>query len=129
MKKLIPVLVSSILLVGIFGCQEATKTGTENSGNTNATTKPVKEATQKTATTVKNTTNKTKTINNKNLILSKLEEKIPGSKLTVEDQAGVVTVKGTVPTAADLKKIAPLVKQQKGVRSVKVEAKVASAKS
>lgn len=129
MKKLIPLIFSGILLVGIFGCQEATKTGTETPGNTNEATKPAKEATQKTTTAAKDTTAKTKTSNTKNLILSKLEEKIPGSKLTVEDKAGVVTVKGTVPTEADLKKIVPLVKQQKGVKSVKVEAKVASTKS
>ncbi|MBW4643972.1 MAG: BON domain-containing protein [Goleter apudmare HA4340-LM2] len=134
MKNLIPVLVSGILLVGIFGCQEATKTGLETPNTTNEASKPAKEASQKTATAVKDATDKTKKViagvtgKTNSLILSKLEKDIPGSKLTVEDKEGVVTIKGTVPTEADLKKIAPLVRQQKGVKSVKVEAKAVSAK-
>ncbi|AFY34392.1 BON domain-containing protein [Calothrix sp. PCC 7507] len=147
MKKLIPFLVSGILVVGIFGCQDATKTGSETPGTTNEAVKPAKDATQKTETATKGAadTDKTKTTtkaaadttktapasatgNTKSLILSKLEQKIPGSKLEVEDKAGAVTIKGTVPTEADIKKIEPLVKQLKGVKSVKVEAKAASAK-
>jgi hyperosmotically inducible periplasmic protein len=134
MKKLISVLVSGILLVGTFGCQEATKTGTETPGTTNEANKPAKEATQKTATTIKNTTDKAKkgvagaTNNIQTLVGNKLKEKIPGSKLTVENKDGVVTVTGTVPTEANLKKIEPLVKKLQGVKSVKVEAKVASTK-
>jgi hyperosmotically inducible periplasmic protein len=136
MKKLIPLLISSILVVGTFGCQEATKTSSETS-TTNEASQPAKEAAQKTATGAKNATETGKTAvkegaaktTAKSLILSKLSEKIPGSKLVVEDKDGVVTVKGTVPTEADLKKIEPLVKEQKGVKSVKVEAKAASAKA
>ncbi|BAY08542.1 BON domain-containing protein [Calothrix sp. NIES-2098] len=168
MKKLIPLLVSGILVVGAVGCQEATKTSSDTS-TTNTSTQPVKEASQKTATgaktatetaktTAKETGDKTKTAakattetgktavkqaaantktttkaaaesTSKNLILSKLSEKIPGSKLVVEDKDGVVTVKGTVPTEADVKKIESIVKEQKGVKSVKVEAKAASAKA
>ncbi|OUL19873.1 BON domain-containing protein [Nostoc sp. 106C] len=157
MKKLIPLLVTGILVVGTFGCQDATKTSSDTS-TTNESSQPAKEASQKTATGAKTTTetgktavketgDKTKTAvkeaaantktaakgvaesTSKSLILSKLSEKIPGSKLIVEDKDGAVTVKGTVPTEADLKKIAPLVKEQKGVKSVKVEAKAASAKA
>ncbi len=134
MKKLIPFLVSGILVVGIFGCQDATKTGSETSGTNNEAVKPAKDATQKTETATKGTPDKIKTAaagatgNAKSLILSKLEQTIPGSKLEVENKDGAVVIKGTVPTEADLKKIAPLVKQLKGVKSVKVEAKVASAK-
>ncbi|MDZ8052770.1 MAG: BON domain-containing protein [Aulosira sp. ZfuVER01] len=157
MKKLIPLLVSGILVVGAVGCQDATKTSSDTS-TTNEVSKTAKEASQKTATGAKNATetgktavketgDKTKTAvkeaaantktavkgaaesTSKSLILSKLSEKIPGSKLVVEDKDGVVTVTGTVPTEADLKKIVPLVKEQKGVKSVKVEAKAASAKA
>jgi hyperosmotically inducible protein len=152
MKKLIPILVSGILVVGTFGCQEATKTGSETPGTTNEAVKPAKEAAQTTDTAAKGTTeagkttatggtDKTKgtadttkqapanaTANTKTLIISKLATTIPGNKLEVEDKAGAVTIKGTVPTEADIKKIEPLVKQLKGVKSVKVEAKAASAK-
>ncbi|BAZ01840.1 transport-associated protein [Tolypothrix tenuis PCC 7101] len=174
MKKLIPLLVSSILVIGSFGCQdatknasetpttnEATKTAKEASANTKTTAKeaaantkttaksttetsktPAKEAAANTKTTAKSTTETSKTpakeaaantkttateTATKSLILSKLTEKIPGSKLAVEDKDGVVTVTGTVPTTADIKKIEPLVKEQKGVKSVKVEAKAAKA--
>ncbi|MDZ7960422.1 MAG: BON domain-containing protein [Aulosira sp. DedQUE10] len=148
MKKLIPLLVSSILVVGTFGCQDATKNASETPSTTNEANKTaVKEAAANTKTTAKTTTETGKTAvkqaatntkttaktttetTAKSLILSKLSEKIPGSKLVVEDKDGVVTVKGTVPTAADIKKIEPLVKEQKGVKSVKVEAKAASAKA
>ncbi|MBD2165760.1 BON domain-containing protein [Calothrix membranacea FACHB-236] len=122
MKKLIPLLVSSILVIGSFGCQDASKNASETP-TTNEATKTAKEASTKTKTAAKTTTETAA----KSLILSKLTEKIPGSKLVVEDKDGVVTVKGTVPTEADIKKIEPLVKQQKGVKTVKVEAKAAKA--
>ena len=131
MKKLIPLLVSSILVVGAVACQDTTKTSSDTS-TTNEAGKTAKEASQKTATGAKNATetakNAVKDTTAKSVILSKLSEKIPGSKLVVEDKNGVVTVKGTVPTEADIKKIEPLVKEQKGVKSVKVEAKAESAK-
>jgi len=125
MKKLIPLLISSILVVGTFGCQDATKNASETPSTTNEASQPAKEAAANTKTITKTTTDTTP----KSLILSKLSQTIPGSKLVVEDKDGAVIVKGTVPTEADIKKIEPLVKQQKGVKSVKVEAKAASAKA
>lgn len=133
MKKLIPFVVSGILLIGTIGCQEATKTGSET-GTTNEAGAPAKEASQTTDGTIKNDG----AIKNdsaikggtdtKSLVNSKLTEKIPGSKLAAQDKDGVVTVTGTVPSEADIKKIEPAVKEVKGVKSVKVEAKVGSAK-
>ncbi|MBD2209687.1 BON domain-containing protein [Nostoc linckia FACHB-104] len=153
MKKLIPLLVSSILVIGSFGCQDTTKNASETPSTTNEASKTAKEASANTKTTAKEAAANTKTTAKtttetsktpakeaaantkttatetatKSLILSKLTEKIPGSKLVVEDKDGVVTVTGTVPTTADIKKIEPLVKEQKGVKSVKVEAKAAKA--
>ena len=139
MKKLIPFVVSGILLIGTIGCQEATKTGSET-GTTNEATTPAKEASQKTDGTMKNDgamKNDSAMKNGdamkggtdtKSLVNSKLTEKIPGSKLAAQDKDGVVTVTGTVPSQADIKKIEPAVKEVKGVKSVKVEAKVGSAK-
>ncbi|MBD2338974.1 BON domain-containing protein [Calothrix sp. FACHB-156] len=153
MKKLIPLLVSSILVIGSFGCQDTTKNASETPSTTNEASKTAKEASANTKTTAKEAAANTKTTAKtttetsktpakeaaantkttatetatKSLILSKLTEKIPGSKLVVEDKDGVVTVTGTVPTTDDIKKIEPLVKEQKGVKSVKVEAKAAKA--
>jgi hyperosmotically inducible periplasmic protein len=194
MKKLIPFLVSGILVVGTVGCQESAKTGSDTNGNTSeAPAAPAKEAAAKTESAAKTTgdalkgaadktttaatdaakgaadkttsaaktaTDATKgaldktttaaktatdaakgavgktttavqtaTAGVKSLVLSKLEEKLPGSKLQVEEKEGAVTVKGTVPSEADLKKIEPLVKGLNNVKSVKVEAKVAPAKA
>ncbi|MBD2606113.1 BON domain-containing protein [Scytonema hofmannii FACHB-248] len=137
MKKLIPFLVSGILLVGTIGCQEATKTGSETQ-----TGAPAKEASQTTGDAMKGDAMKGDAMkgdamkgdamkggaDTKSLVNSKLTEKIPGSKLAAEDKDGVVTVTGTVPSEADIKKIEPAVKEVKGVKSVKVEATVGTAK-
>lgn len=127
MKKLIPFVVSGILLIGTIGCQQGTQTGSET-GTTNEAGAPVKEASQTTGDAMKNGDAMKGGSDTKSLVNSKLTEKIPGSKLAVEDKDGVVTVTGTVPSQADIKKIEPAVKEVKGVKSVKVEAKVASTK-
>ncbi|MBD0263451.1 MAG: BON domain-containing protein [Tolypothrix sp. Co-bin9] len=141
MKKLIPFLVSGILLVGSIGCQEATKTGSENEAGA-----PAKEASQTTEGAMKGGDamkagdamkggNAMKAgdamkggTDTKSLVNSKLIEKIPGSNLVAENKDGVVTVTGTVPSQADINKIEPAVKEVSGVKSVKVEAKVGGAK-
>ncbi|BAZ29776.1 transport-associated protein [Cylindrospermum sp. NIES-4074] len=192
MKKLIPFLISGVLVASVFGCQETPKTSSENPSTTSeATTTPAKEASAKTEAaakdaaetaktpvkaasettktaakdateTAKTSTEKatgaaetaakdaTKTAKTstekatgaaekpkkvvtagaavKSLVVSKLQEKLPGSKLAVDTKDGVVTVTGTVPTEADLQKIEPIVKPLKGVKSVKVEAKVSDVK-
>jgi hyperosmotically inducible periplasmic protein len=117
MKKFMPLLVSGVLLVGAFACQDTTNTTTETPKTNTETSQTAKPATQKTTTTAKSP------------IATELEKKIPGSKLEVEDKAGAVTVKGTVPTAADIKKIEPIVKQQKGVKTVKLDVKAAPKKA
>ncbi len=136
MKKVILFLVSGVLAFGAVACQDNANKTAEAPG-TNETAAPAKEASQKTessktgipGTTVKSATeNATGEV--KSIVKSKLEEKFPGSKLEVEEKAGVLTIKGTVPSQADLKKIEPAVKEYKlqGVKTVKVEAKVASKK-
>lgn len=59
-------------------------------------------------------------------VRSKLEANIPNGSLTVSAKDGAVVVSGTVPVQNQLDKIEPLVKQIKGVTSVRVEAKVAT---
>jgi hyperosmotically inducible periplasmic protein len=60
-------------------------------------------------------------------VRSKLEANIPNGSLTVSAKDGAVVVSGTVPAQAQLAKIEPLAKQIKGVKTVKVAAKVAPA--
>jgi hyperosmotically inducible periplasmic protein len=144
MKKIIPFLVSGILMVGAVACQQdASKTS--DAGTTNeAPATTAKEATSKTATdTATKTTNAAKGTADgaktavtgaggvKTIVKNRLEEKFPGSKLSVEEKEGVLTVKGTVPDQATLKKIEPAVKEYKfqGVKTVKVEATVAGKKA
>ncbi|MBW4600940.1 MAG: transport-associated protein [Calothrix sp. FI2-JRJ7] len=151
MKKIIPFLVSGILMVGAVACQQdASKTS--DAGTTNeAPATTAKEATSKTADNAKTTVTDTatKTTNAakgsandaktavtgaggvKTIVKNRLEEKFPGSKLSVEEKEGVLTVKGTVPDEATLKKIEPAVKEYKfqGVKTVKVEATVAGKKA
>ncbi len=60
-------------------------------------------------------------------VRSKLEANLPNSSLTVSAKDGAVVVSGTVPKQDQLTKIESLVKEIKGVKSVKVAAKVAPA--
>jgi hyperosmotically inducible periplasmic protein len=60
-------------------------------------------------------------------VRSKLEANLPASALTVEAKDGAITVSGTVVNQAQLAKIEPLAKQIQGVKSVTVNASVASA--
>ncbi|NJL60841.1 MAG: BON domain-containing protein [Methylacidiphilales bacterium] len=159
MKKFIPFLISGILVVGAVGCQDASKTSDAGSSTTDTAVNKAKEAASTTQTAAKNTAEGAKTavtgtvdkagtavkgaatgaktaLNNtasgaKTIVKNNLEKKFPGSKLDVEEKDGVLTIKGTVPDEATLKKIEPAVKEYKfeGIKTVKVEAKVAANKA
>jgi hyperosmotically inducible periplasmic protein len=60
-------------------------------------------------------------------VRSKLEANIPNGSLAVSAKDGAVEVSGTVPAQAQLAKIERLAKEIKGVKTVKVAAKVAPA--
>ena len=155
MKKLILLLVSSILVVGTFGCQEAPKTDSETPNTTNeAAQGPAKPASQinQTAdkTTAKipgtqttplaaNTDTKVKTDSektaatkaNSNLeteVSEKLNKGLPGNKLQVENKEGEIILKGIAASAEELQKAETLIKEVQGVKTVKVEAKVEAVK-
>ncbi|MEH1828338.1 MAG: BON domain-containing protein [Nostoc sp.] len=155
MKKLIPLLVSSILVVGTFGCQEAPKTGSETPSTTNeAAQAPAKPASQTNQTTDKTTakipatqttplvasagtkvkTNAEKTAATKTKgdlkteVSQKLNKGLPGNKLQVENKEGEIILKGTATSAEELKKAETLAKEVQGVKTVKVEAKVDTVK-
>ena len=98
MKKLIPFLVSSVLLAGMVGCQEAPKTGSETTGTTNETpTVPAKPASDTTriidnstatptatptaTSTATPTATSTSTTDLKTEISKKLKASLPENKL------------------------------------------------
>ncbi len=129
MKKLMPFVVSGLLLFGTAACGGGGADTASTPGGANDPAAPAKEAAQKTETAAKNTADGVKktaanaTGGVKTVIKNQLSKKIAGSKLDVSEKDGVVTVTGTVPTEADKKKIEPLIKDAKfqGVKSVKVD--------
>lgn len=150
MKAIMPLVLSSILLLGTVACDNNAKTSssapdtTENTGEV-PTDKTIL-ANQKDATSQvrrdqlnadirareqrNNVTGGNATRANSDIaseVRSKLEANIPSSQLTVAAKDGAIVVSGTVQTQEQLNKIDPLSKQIKGVKSVKVLVKVASA--
>lgn len=57
-------------------------------------------------------------------VRAKLEANVPGSKLTVGAEEGVVTIAGTVPDQKEYETIEPLAKEIKGVKAVKLDVQV-----
>jgi len=155
MKKLILLLVSGILVVGTFGCQEAPKTGSETPSTTNeAAQAPATPASQinqtadkttakipgtqttplavSTDSKVKTDSEKTAATKSKSDLKTEVSEKLnkglPGNKLQVENKEGEIILKGTATSAEELKKAETLTKEVQGVKTVKVEAKVEAVK-
>jgi hyperosmotically inducible periplasmic protein len=152
MNKLIPLMVSSVLMIGAVSCENTAKTSADapNSTNQTATVPDAKSAQENQGDATSdirkaqiesdirareqrsNTTGGDTVRDNKDLqseVRGKLEANLPASQLTVDVKDGVVTVTGTVPTAAQLSKIQPLAMEIKGVKSVTNKAAVAPAKS
>ncbi len=150
MKNLIPLLVSSILVVGAFGCQEAPKTGSETPSTTNEAAQiPAKPASQinqtakipgtqmtplaaSTDTKVKTDSEKTAATKAKSDLKTEVSEKLnkglPGNKLVVENKEDEIILKGTATSAEELQKAETLAKEVQGVKTVKMEAKVEAVK-
>jgi osmotically-inducible protein OsmY len=141
MKKLIPFLVSSVLLAGMVGCQEAPKTGSETTGTTSETpavpAKPASDTTRiidnSTATptatpTATSTATPTSTTDLKTEISKKLKASLPENKLEVVNKNGAIVLKGTATSQQEITQAETLIKEVAGVKSVKVEAKVKTEK-
>lgn len=150
MKKIVPFIIGSLLVVGAIGCQDTAKT---SSDAPDTTTENVQAPDAQTAEKIENDATSevrrdqlnsdiraTEQRNNvtggdadrtdgdlQSEVRSKLEANLPASKLGVEAEDGAVTVVGTVPTEEQLQRIEPLAKEIKGVQSVKVDAKVVPA--
>lgn len=151
MKKLIPFLISGILVVGAVGCEngvEKTSTEAPNSANetTEAPTADTAQTTQNDATSEVRRDQLNSDIrareerNNatggdadradsdlESEVRSKLEANLPASQLAVEAEEGAVTVTGTVPTQEQFDRIETLAKEIKGVTAVANKATVAPA--
>jgi len=141
MKKLIPFLVSSVLLAGMVGCQEAPKTGLETTGTTSETlavpAKPASDTTRiidnSTATpsatsTATPSATSTSTTDLKTEISKKLKASLPENKLEVVNKNGAIILKGTATSQQEITQAETLIKEVAGVKSVKVEAKVKTEK-
>lgn len=152
MKKIIPVLITGVLLVGAVACEngvEKTSTNAPNSTNetTEAPTADTAQTTQNDATSEVRRAQLNSDIrareqrNNatggdavradadlESEVRSKLEANLPASQLAIEAEEGAVTVSGTVPTPEQLSKIDTLAKEIKGVQSVTNKVTVAPAK-
>lgn len=151
MKKLIPLLLCSVLTLGALGCENAAKTSADAPGSTTESpTAPDAQSVQQTKNDAtsdvrkaqiesdaraneerNNMTGGDAVRDDKDLqsqVRGKLEANIPASQLTVNANNGVVTVSGTVPEKAQLSKIEPLAKEIKGVKSVVSKVAVAPAK-
>jgi hyperosmotically inducible periplasmic protein len=148
MKKLIPFLISGVLVAGMVGCQEAPKTGSETTGtgtstnpvvpakpasdttpiidNSTATPTPTKTSTASPTPTSKSTTKSTTDL--KTEISKKLKAGLPDNKLEVVNKDGEITLKGTATSQKEITQAETLIKEVAGVKSVKVEAKVKSEK-
>ncbi|MBD2204091.1 BON domain-containing protein [Calothrix sp. FACHB-1219] len=149
MKKLTPVLISSLLIFGAVACNNTEKTSQSAPANPNeAVERPDAQATEAAQKDAQSETRRRQlnsdirareqrnnatggdtqraTGDLASEVRSKLEANIPNGALTVEAaENGTVTVGGTVNNQDQLNKIAPLSKEIKGVKQVVVKAVVA----
>jgi osmotically-inducible protein OsmY len=153
MKNLLGLLIGGFLVVGAVSCSEPpSRTSADapdsTQENVNAPTKEASQTTQSDATSdtrerqIESDIRAREQRNNvtggdadradadlESEVRGKLEANLPASQLTVDAKEGDVTVVGTVPTQEQLSKIPTLAQEIKGVKSVKVNAKVAPAQS
>ncbi|BAZ86976.1 BON domain-containing protein [Dolichospermum compactum] len=141
MKKLIPFLVSGVLVAGMVGCQEAPKTGSETTGTSTTTpvvpAKPASDttriidnstatptATPTTTLTATPTATSKSTTDLKTEISKKLKAVLPGNKLEVTNKDGEIILKGTATSQKEITQAETFIKAIPGVKNVKVEATV-----
>lgn len=148
MKKLIPLLISSVLVAGVAACESGSKTSADAPNTTNeAAQPPAKEASQQAQNDATSEVRKDQLNSDirareqrndatggdnerdgddlESEVRSKLEANLPASRLKVDEDDGTIVITGTVPTQEQLNKIPTLAQQIKGVTGVKVNAKVA----
>jgi osmotically-inducible protein OsmY len=150
MKKITPLVLGSILLLGTVACADNAKTSSsapesiEKTGEV-PTDKTIlanqKDATSQVRRDQLNADIRAREQRNNvaggdtnragsdlaSEVRSKLEANIPSGQLTVAAKDGVVVVAGNVQTQEQLSKISSLTKEIKGVKSVKILVKIAPA--
>lgn len=148
MKKLLPFVLSGVVLMSVAACGDVAKTSGEapNTTGENATSTQTnnpevnaqenrEDATSDTRRAQIESDQRAIQQRNQNaedltdgdiesLVRGKLEANIPSSQLAVDSEEGVVTVAGQVASQSDLAKIKTLTQEVQGVKSVIVEAKV-----
>lgn len=146
MKKLISVLLGSILALTAVACEDVSKTGssapnsTDSNGgqldaqnNQNDAAKEVRQSQIESDTRARNERNSA--VGNPNertdsdlesLVRNQLETKFPSSQLAVDSEKGVVTISGQVASQAELGEISTVAMQVPGVKGVDVKATVSS---
>ncbi|NJM69052.1 MAG: BON domain-containing protein [Scytonema sp. RU_4_4] len=150
MNKFIPLIISSVIAIGAVGCEPPSRTSADAPSGTNENVNPptqdTAQKTQEDATSqvrkdqIESDIRSREQRNNatggdtdradadlESEVRGKLEANLPASQLTIDAEEGAVTVAGTVPTQEQLNKIPTLAQEIKGVKSVKVDAKVAPA--
>jgi osmotically-inducible protein OsmY len=150
MKKITPLILSSILLLGTVACDNNAKTSSSAPDSTDKTgevpTDKTILANKKDATSQvrrdqlnadirareqrNNVTGGGASRADSDLaseVRSKLEANIPSGQLTIGAKDGAIVVAGTVQNQDQLNKIDTLAKEIKGVKSVKVAVKIAPA--
>ncbi|MGA7932723.1 MAG: BON domain-containing protein [Kovacikia sp.] len=146
MKKIVPFLLGSALVITLGACNAKTASNAPNSTDNNG--QPPATNTAQTNQNDATSDTRKKQIESdirareqrndvggdqmkradgdlESEVRGKLEANIPSSKLTVNAKDGAVTVSGTVSTREQLAKVEPLAKEIKGVKTVAVKATVA----
>lgn len=151
MNKFIPLLLSSFVLLGAVGCENAAKTSADAPGSTSESPMaPNAQSAENTKDDAMSDTRKAQVESDirareqrnditggdtvrdnadlQSQVRGKLEANIPESQLTVDAKDGAVTIAGTVSNQAQLAKVEPLAMQIKGVKSVINKVAIAPAK-
>lgn len=124
-------MLTSLLVVGATACNQG-KTNSEalnspkDTGGKMSAGSNQNDANSRVGNQATGKTNQLPDKDIKSLVRNQLEKNLPSSQLTVDSKDGVVTVTGQVASAEQLKQIEPLARKIPGVKSVKIQAKVAS---
>lgn len=146
MKKFVPYVLSSVLLLSAVACGTAktssdapnevgeqggqlnTEDAQENAQDaTNGVRQKQIESDNRAIEQRNNAAGETQEMTDNDissLVRNKLETALPTSQLAVESQEGAVTVSGKVASAEDISKVETLAKEVQGVKSVNVTATV-----
>lgn len=144
MKKLLPLLLGSVLALGAVGCEDVAKTSSsapnstndnggqlETQNNQNDATKEVRQSQIESDTRARQQRNdaagnpgERDDDDVESLVRNKLETRLPSSQLAVDAEEGVVTVTGKVASQQELSQVETIALEVPGVTRVNVQATV-----